>query len=97
MGNREHGKQTMKYEWKTDNRVFELHEVNEVTITPQTTWDSYYPLGRLRKLKNRRSCKKFALERYAHGKWEYITLLVMKLDEAKEVAKTVLCAGGHDD
>lgn len=92
----------MKYEWKSNNRVWELHEVGEVTqestpFRPRTTWDSYYPLGRLRKIKNKISCKKFALERYAHGKWEYITLLCMKLDEAKEVAKTVLCAGGHDD
>jgi len=83
----------MRYEWKPNGRVYELTAMRDEGLQ----WEAYYPLGRLRKLKNRISCKKFALERYAHGKWEYITLLVMKLDEAKEVARTILIAGANDD
>jgi hypothetical protein len=90
----------MEYEWVTDNRVYELREVTHARVPSPTypkMWDSYYPLGRLRKLKNRISCKKFALERYAHGRWEYITLLCMKLDEAKQIARTILIAGANND
>ena len=86
----------MEYEWQTNHKVYELYPVLGLQKV-QGGWIFRIPLGRLRKVKNKLSCKKFALERYANGRWEYITLLVMKLDEAKEVAKTVLCAGGHDD
>lgn len=91
----------MRYEWNQHGKVYELHEVSDnntgkVMTLSTRWWDSYYPLGRLRRVKNKRSCKKFALERFEHGSWTYITLLVMKLDEAKEVAKTILCAGGGD-
>ena len=84
----------MRYEWKPNGRIFELREIEG---TYPNGDESYYPLGRLRKLKNRISCKKFALERYKHGKWEYITLLCMKLDEAKQIARTILIAGANDD
>jgi hypothetical protein len=87
----------MEYEWKTDRRVYELHKVTKVPMTQDMAWDAHYPLGRLRKVKNKISCKKFALERYAHGRWEYITLLCMKLGEAKEIARTILIAGANDD
>jgi hypothetical protein len=90
----------MRYEWKTNNKVFELHQVTEAGMaTPirPMMWDAYDPIGRLRKIKNKISCKKFALERFEYGSWTYITLLVMELDEAKEVARTVLIAGANDD
>jgi hypothetical protein len=86
----------MEYEWKTDRRVYELHSV-EPLMAVQGGWVSRYPLGRLRRVKNKISCKKFALERFEYGRWEYITLLCMKLDEAKLVAQTLLCAGANDD
>lgn len=90
----------MRYEWKRASKVFELHKITQADMSTPTRnmmWDAYYPLGRLRKLKNRNSCKKFVLERYEDFRWVYITLLVMKLDEAKQVAMTVLCAGANND
>lgn len=88
----------MEYEWKNNSRVYELHIVREIPeVRGRPPWHTYYPLGRLRKVKNKHSCKKFALERYAHGRWEYITLLCMKLDEAKQIARTILIAGANDD
>lgn len=90
----------MKYEWKSNSRVYELHQVTEASMdTPSRPmmWDTYYPLGRLRRVKNKISCKKFALERFENGRWVYITLLVMKLAEAKEIARTVLIAGANND
>ena len=86
----------MDYEWKTNGRVYELDSV-EPLMAVRGGWVSRYPLGRLRKAKNKRSCKKFALERLENGRWVYITLLCMKLDEAKDVARTILIAGANDD
>lgn len=87
----------MEYEWKTDRRVYELRKVTKVPMTQSMMWDAHYPLGRLRRVKNKISCKKFALERYEYGSWTYITLLCMKLDEAKQIARTILIAGANDD
>jgi len=83
----------MEYEWKTNGRVYELTAMRDEGLQ----WEYYYPLGRLRKIKNRISCKKFALERFEYGSWTYITLLCMKLDEAKQIARTILIAGANDD
>lgn len=87
----------MEYEWMPTGRVYELRRVTKVPMTPTMDWDAHYPLGRLRKVKNKRSCKKFALERFEYGGWVYITLLVMKLDEAKQIARTILIAGDNND
>ena len=87
----------MNYEWKTNGRVYDLIKITEVPMTPTMRWDAHYPLGRLRKVKNKISCKKFVLERYKYGGWEYITLLCMKISEAKEIARTILIAGANND
>jgi hypothetical protein len=92
----------MRYEWKPNRKVWDLYKISKNNMsTPDRDmwWDSYYPIGRIRRAKNKNSCKKFIVERLNsdESKWEYITLLVMKLDEAKLVAQTLLCAGGHDD
>lgn len=87
----------MEYEWKTNGRVYELRKVTNVPMTPTMDWKAHYPLGRLRKIKNKISCKKFALERFEYGSWTYITLLCMKLDEAKQIARTILIAGANND
>lgn len=84
----------MKYEWAHRGRVWEFQ--GREGAYPKG-WEEYLPIGRLRKVKNKRSCKKFVVERFNFGSWEYITLLVMKLDEAKLVAQTLLCAGANDD
>lgn len=84
---------TMEYEWKANGRAYELLFRRDAGLQ----WEAYYPLGRLRRIKNKHSCKKFALERCEYGSWTYITLLGMKLDEAKEVARTILIAGANDD
>lgn len=87
----------MDYEWVATGRVYELRKVDKVPWTQTSNLIARYAVGRLRRVKNKRSCKKFALERFEYGRWEYITLLVMKLDEAKEVARTILIAGANDD
>lgn len=87
----------MRYAWTNKGRVLELHKVSKTDIgspSKPLMWDSYYPVGRLRKVKNKHSCKKFVVDRYENHHWEYVTLLCMKLDEAKLVAQTLLCAGG---
>lgn len=93
----------MSYEWKL-SVTSRSYVLSKVTKTPFDTparpmyWDSYYPVGRLRKVKNKISCKKFVVDRFvSEGKWEYVTLLCMKLDEAKLVAQTLLCSGGQHD
>lgn len=90
----------MRYEWLNKGRVIELHKITEADMsTPRKPmmWDAYYPVGRLRKVKNKLSCKKFVVDRFTSNGWEYITLLCMKLDEAKLVAQTLLCSGGQHD
>lgn len=86
----------MSYEWKVSltGRSYELTTIRDEGLQ----WQAYYPIGRLRKVKNKISCKKFVVDRFVSGgKWEYVTLLCMKLDEAKLVAQTLLCSGGQHD
>lgn len=91
----------MSYEWRRVGRSYELSKLTKTNIGSPVRpmeWDSYYPIGRLRKVKNKISCKKFVVDRFVSGgKWEYVTLLCMKLDEAKLVAQTLLCSGGQHD
>ena len=91
----------MRYEWVKKDRVIELHKIDTTNIghpSKPMMWDDYYPVGRLRKVKNKLSCKKFVVDRATlNNGWEYVTLLCMKLDEAKLVAQTLLCAGGQHD
>jgi hypothetical protein len=92
----------MRYEWNKKGKVWDLHRISKNNMsTPDRDmwWDSYYPIGRIRRAKNKNSCKKFIVERLNsdESRWEYITLLVMKLDEAKDVARTILIAGANDD
>lgn len=88
----------MRYEWVNKGRTIELRKIDTTNIGIEerpVMWDSYYPVGRLRKVKNKLSCKKFVVDRFTtNNGWEYVTLLCMKLDEAKLVAQTLLCAGG---
>ena len=91
----------MKYEWINKGRTIELRKIDTTNIgftEKPIMWDSYYPVGRLRKVKNKLSCKKFVVDRFTtNNGWEYVTLLCMKPDEAKLVAQTLLCAGGQHD
>ena len=85
----------VKLKWVKRGKVWELQRVYQ-TPEIEAGWPLFRTLGRLRRVKNKLSCKKFILERYVAYDWEYVTLLVMKLEEAQLVARTVLCAGGHD-
>lgn len=86
---------TSEFKWVKQGKVWELQRVYS-PMEGREGWPLFAPLGRLRRAKNKLSCKKFILERYVAYDWEYVTLLVMKLEEAQLVARTVLCAGGHD-
>jgi hypothetical protein len=85
----------MEYHWERSNgggRTLQL-----IQTDPDKDIDSWaraFVVGRLCKVKNKRTCKKFVVyklnERHI---WEYVALLNMKLAEAKEVAKVLILSG----
>jgi hypothetical protein len=88
----------MDYVWERSGKVWQLEKLRAVKFEPNPyfRWGAGPPLGRIRRVKNKNSCKKFIVDRYLPtGGWQYITLLAMKLDEAKDVARVLLIAGSE--
>lgn len=78
----------MEYYWERRDRVWHLWRL-DLSLAP-ALWGRELPIGRIRRVKNKISCKKFVVDVTSDGGWEYVTLLNMKLSEAQDVARVLL-------